>query len=161
MTTGRPSRRFRDFRHRTLTSRSQRVVGKAEALRGLRGANPRFVVTSLSKRETGARALYEDLYCARGDMENRIKEQQLDLFAARTSTATMRANQLRLHFPAFAGILLQPVRWVGLAGTALSRAQHGTIRARLLKVACQLRLSVRRVRRSRARNPRQRQAVRR
>ena len=148
VTTGRPSRRFRDFRHRTLTSwsRSRRVVGKAEVLPGLRGANPRFVVTSLSVREIGARALYEDLYCARGDMENRIKEQQLDLFADRTSTATMRANQLRLYFSAFAGILLQTVRSVGLAGTALSRAQYGTIRARLLKVACQLRLSVRRVR---------------
>ncbi len=104
VTTGRPSRRFRDFRHRTLTSwsRSRRVVGKAEMLPGLRGANPRFVVTSLSGREIGARALYEDLYRARGDMENRIKEQQLDLFADRTSTATMRANQLRLHFSAFA-----------------------------------------------------------
>ena len=79
-------------------------------------------------------------------MENRIKEQQLDLFADRTSTTTMRANQLRLYFSAFAGILLQTVRSVGLAGTVLSRAQYGTIRARLLKVFCQLRLSVRRIR---------------
>ena len=144
VTTG----RFRDFRHQTLTSwsRSRRVVSKAEVLPGLRGANPRFVVTSLSVREIGARALYENLYCARGDMENRIKEQQLDLFADRTLTATMWANQLRLYFSAVAGILLQTVRSVGLAGTALSRAQYGTIRARLLKVACQLRLSVRRVR---------------
>ena len=112
------------------------MVGKVEVLPGLRGANPRFVVTSLSVREIGTRALYEDLCCARGDMENRIKEQQLDLFADRTSTATMRANQLRLYFLAFSGILLQTVRSVGLAGTALSRAQYRTIRARLLKVAC-------------------------
>ena len=115
-------------------------------LPGLRGTNPRFVVTSLSAREIGARALYEDLYCARGDIENRIKEQQLYLFADRTSTATIWANQLRLYFSAVAGILPQTVRSVGLAGTALFRAQYGTIRARLLKVACQLRLSVRRIR---------------
>ena len=129
MTTGLPSRRFRDFRYRTLTSwsRSRRVVGKAEVLLGLRGANPRFVVTSLSVRKIGTRALYEDLYCARGDMENRIKEQQHDLFGDRTSTATMRANQLRLYFSTVAGILLQTVRSVGLAGTAMSRAQYGTI----------------------------------
>ncbi len=146
LTTGRPSRRFRDFRHRTLTSRSRRVVGKAKVLPELRGADARFVVTSLSGRVTGACALCEDLYCARSDMENRIKDQQLWLFADRTSSATMRASQLRLHFSAFAGILLQTVRSVGLAGTALSRAQYGTTRARLLKVACQLRLGVRRVR---------------
>ncbi len=147
VTTGRASRRFRDFRYRTLTSwsRSRRVVGKAEVLAGRRGRNPRFVVTSLTRRQIGARELYEDLYCARGDMENRIKEQQLDLFADRTSTATMRANQLRLYFSVFAGILLQIIRDVGLAGTKLARAQYGTIRVTLLKIACQVRLSVRRV----------------
>ena len=117
MARGAPSRRFRDFRYRTLGSwsRSRRVVGKAEWLPGARGANPRFVVTSLTKDRFAARALYEKLYCARGDMENRIKEQQLDLFADRTSTATMRANQLRLYFSAFAGILLLIIRRFGLA----------------------------------------------
>ena len=147
VTTGRASRRFRDFRYRTLTSwsRSRRVVGKAEVLAGRRGRNPRFVVTSLKRQQIGARELYEDLYCARGDMENRIKEQQLDLFADRTSTATMRANQLRLYFSVFAGILLQIIRNVGLAGTKLARIQYGTIRVTLLKIACQIRLSVCRV----------------
>ena len=98
--TGQAARRFRDFRYRTLQSwgRQRRVVGKAEWLPGQRGANPRFVVTSLSREEVAGRQLYEELYCARGEMENRIKEQQLDLFADRTSTATMRANQLRMYF---------------------------------------------------------------
>ena len=88
---------FKDFRYRTRHSwtSERRVVGKAEFLD--KGANPRFVVTSLSPERLGARALYEDFYCARGDMENRIKEQQLGLFADRTSAATMRANQLRLY----------------------------------------------------------------
>ena len=97
--TGEPSRRFRDFRYRTLEtwSRARRVVGKAEWLPGARGANPRFVVTSLSQERFATRVLYKELYCARGEMENRIKEQQLDLFADRTSTATLRANQLRLY----------------------------------------------------------------
>ena len=91
--TGKPARVFKDFRYRTRDSWSceRRVIGKAEFLE--KGANPRFVVTSLSPERLDARALYEDFYCARGDMENRIKEQQLDLFADRTSAATMRANQ--------------------------------------------------------------------
>ena len=100
--TGQPARRFRDLRYRTLTSwsRTRRVVGKAEVL--ARGRNPRFVVTSLTPDEADARELYEDRYCIRGSMENRIKEQQLDLFADRTSAHTMRANQLRLYFSSFA-----------------------------------------------------------
>ena len=102
---GAPARRFKDFTYRTLDSwsRSRRVVGKAEHL--AKGANPRFVVTSLKKAKIAARALYEDLYCARGEMENRIKECQLDLFADRTSAKTMRANQLRLWFSSFAYVL--------------------------------------------------------
>ena len=144
---GAPSRRFRDLRYRTLGSwsRSRRVVGKAEWLPGARGANPRFVVTSLTKDRFAARALYEKLYCARGDMENRIKEQQLDLFADRTSTATMRANQLRLYFSAFAGIVLLIIRRFGLAGTALASAQCGTIRTRLLKIAVAVKVTVRKI----------------
>ncbi len=110
------------------------------------GANPRFIVTSLPKDRFTARDLYEKLYCARGDMENRIKEQQLELFADRTSTATMRANQLRLYLSAFAGALLRTIRAIGLAGTDMARAQCGTIRTRLLKVACRVTVSVRRIR---------------
>jgi hypothetical protein len=100
--SGEASRRFKDFRYQTLKSwsRDRRVVGKAEYLS--KGANPRFVTTSLSKDKYDARVLYEDKYCARGDMENRIKEQQLMLFADRTSSATMRANQLRLYFSSVA-----------------------------------------------------------
>ena len=104
--TGRPARVFKDFRYRTRHSwtSERRVVGKAEFLD--KGANPRFVVTSLSPERLGARALYEDFYCARGDMENRIKEQQLGLFADRTSAATMRANQLRLYLSSAAYMLM-------------------------------------------------------
>ena len=104
--TGTPARVFKDFRYRTRHSwtSERRVVGKAEFLE--KGANPRFVVTSLSPERLGARALYEDFYCARGDMENRIKEQQLDLFADRTSAATMRANQLRLYLSSAAYMLM-------------------------------------------------------
>ena len=119
-------------------------MAKAEHL--AKGANPRFIVTSLSKAEYGAQTLYEDLYCARGDMENRIKEQQLEMFATRTSTATMRANQLRLYFSAMAYVLLTAVRRVGLKGTALGQAQCGTIRTKLLKIGALVRVSVRRVR---------------
>ena len=146
--TGRASRRFRECRYRTLTSWScaRRVVGKAEWLPGLRGANPRFVVTNIPRRALRAQALYEDLYCARGDMENRIKEQQLWRFADRTSSATMRANQLRLTFSAFAGALFTLLRQVGLQGTALARARADTIRARLLKVAARITVTVRRIR---------------
>ena len=143
--TGKPARRFRDFTYRTLKSwsRSRRLVGKAEQLPGK--SNPRFVVTSLEPERLGARSLYEGLYCARGDMENRIKESQLDLFADRTSTATMRANQLRLWFSSLAYVLLNEVRRVGLRGTKMQRAQCGTIRTRLLKIGGLVTVSVRRL----------------
>ena len=147
VSTGAASRRFCDFRYRTRTSwsRTRRVVAKAEWLPGPRGLNARFVVTSLGCKRAGARILYEKLYCARGEMENRIKEQQLDLFADRTSTATMRANQLRLDFATFASHLTAAIRRDGLAGTGEDRAQAGTIRTKLLKVAVCIRISVRRV----------------
>lgn len=140
------SRVFDDFRYRTVDSWSQerRVVAKAEHL--AKGANPRFVVTSWPADRADARTLYEDHYCARGDMENRIKEQQLDLFADRTSTHTLRANQIRLYFSSFAYVLLCAVRRLGLQGTELARAQCGTIRLKLLKIGAQVRISVRRVR---------------
>jgi hypothetical protein len=143
--TEKSCRLFRDFRYRTLKSwsRSRRVVGKAEHL--AKGSNPRFVVTSLSKRAYGTRQLYEDLYCARGDMENRIKEQQLDLFADRTSTETMRANQLRLYFSSMAYVLLSELRRVGLKGTEMARAQCGTIRTKLLKIGALVSVTARRV----------------
>jgi hypothetical protein len=148
--TGKPARRFADFRWTTLDSwsRRRRVVAKAEWMpnRGENGANPRFVVTSLSAREVDARTLYERLYCARGDMENRIKECQLDLFADRTSAATMKANQLRLWFAAMAYVLLAALRRIGLAHSRLARATCGTIRLKLLKIGAQVRLSVRRIR---------------
>jgi hypothetical protein len=144
--SGEASRVFEDFEYRTRKSwsRSRRVIGKAEYL-GM-GANPRFVVTSLTVERAAARPLYEDLYCARGDMENRIEEQQLDLFADRTSTQTMRANQIRLYFSSFAYVLLCAVRRLGLPGTELARAQCGTIRLKLLKIGAQVRIGVRRVR---------------
>jgi len=140
-----PVRLYRELEYRTHDSwtRTRRVVAKAEYLPGK--ANPRFVVTSLPAARWAAAALYEALYCARGDMENRIKEQQLGLFADRTSTATMRANQLRLWFSSVAYVLVETVRRVGLAGTALARAQVGTIRTRLLKLGALVTVSVRRV----------------
>ena len=143
--TGESARVFGDFTYRTLTSwsRSRRVVAKAEHLR--KGSNPRFVVTSLPIKAFDARALYEDVYCARGEMENRIKEQQLDLFADRTSTSAMRSNQLRLWFSSLAYTLLEVLRRVGLAGTKMARCQCGTIRLKLLKIAARVRVSVRRV----------------
>ena len=143
--TGQAARCFKDFRYQTRESWSQsrRVVGKAEHLD--KGANPRFVVTSLTKRDWEAQPLYEQLYCARGEMENRIKEQQLDLFADRTSAATMRANQLRLWFSAVAYLLLHGLRQWALKGTAYAQAQCGTLRLRLLKIGAQVRISVRRV----------------
>ena len=143
--TGVSARVYKDFSYQTRTTwvRARRVVGKAEYLPGK--ANPRFVVTSLSAAQWAPVALYEQLYCARGDMENRIKEQQLGLFADRTSTATMRGNQLRLWVSSVAYVLVETVRRVGLAGTALARAQVGTIRTRLFKLAGLVRVSVRRV----------------
>jgi hypothetical protein len=131
------------YRTRESWSRARRVVVKAEHL--AQGANPRYVGTSLSAAEADARTLYEDLYCARGDMENRIKEQQLDLFAERTSTQLLRANQIRLYFSRFAYILLCALRRLGLKGTYLASAQWGTIRVRPLKLGAQVRVSVRRV----------------
>ena len=119
------------------------MVGKAEHTQG--EANPRFVVTSLSQQRADARALYEDLYCARGEMENRIKECQLDLFADRTSTATMRANQLRLWFASMAYVLLEAVRRLALMATKLANATCGTIRLKLLRIGALVRISVRRV----------------
>lgn len=140
------ARVFRDFRYQTLKSWSceRRVIGKAEHL--AKGENPRFVVTTLSTDAWDARGLYEDLYCARGDMENRIKEQQLALFADRTSTHEMRANQLRLYFSSFAYVLMQTLRRLGLEGTAMARAQCDTIRLQLFKIGAHIRISVRRVR---------------
>jgi len=144
--TGRPARCFKDFHWSTLDgwSRRRRVIAKAEWTKG--EANPRFVVTSLKRSAAGARQLYEDVYCARGDMENRIKECQLDLYADRTSTATMRANQLRLWFAAMAYLLMCALRRVGLADTVLADATCGTIRLKLLKIGALVRISVRRIR---------------
>ena len=143
--SGRPARRFRDLRWSTRESwgRVRRVVGKAEWTQG--EANPRFVVTSLEPAEAEARHLYEAIYCARGEMENRIKECQLDLFADRTSAATMRANQLRLWFASAAYVLLCALRRIGLAHTQLATATCGTIRLKLLKIGALVRVSVRRV----------------
>ena len=143
--SGEAARVFRECRYQTLESwsRERRVVGKAEHLS--KGANPRFIVSSLPSEEYDARTLYEDLYCARGDMENRIKEQQLALFADRTSTHEMHANQLRLYFSSFAYVLMQSLRRLALQGTALARAQCGTIRLKLLKVGVQVLISVRKV----------------
>jgi hypothetical protein len=142
---GGPARRFADFAWRTLDSwrRDRRVVAKSEHLP--KGPNPRFVVTSLPASAIDARSLYEDLYCARGEVENRIKEQQLDLFADRTSAATMRANQLRLWFASFAYVLLEALRRIGLRFTQFATATCGTIRLKLLKIGAQVRVSVRRI----------------
>ena len=143
--TGEAARVYEDFTYQTLKSwsRERRVIGKAEYL--AKGANPRFVVTSISEQEARAKVLYEQLYCARGDMENRIKEQQLGLFADRTSSATMRANQIRLYFSSFAYVLMVALRRLGLTGTELAKAQCDTIRLKLLKIGTQLRITVRRV----------------
>jgi hypothetical protein len=143
--TGKPARCFKDFvwRTRSSWSRQRRVVAKAEWTQG--EANPRFVVTSLTRAECKARYLYEKVYCARGDMENRIKECQLDLYADRTSTATMRANQLRLWFASMAYVLLCALRRIGLHETQYAKATCGTIRLKLLKIGALVRVSVRRI----------------
>ena len=143
--TGRMARCFKDFSYATLSTWSceRRVIGKAEVTGG--EANPRFIVTSLKRSEASARHLYEKIYCARGDMENRIKECQLDLFADRTSTATMQANQLRLWFASMAYVLLCALRRIGLAYTQFAEATCGTIRLRLLKIGALVRVSVRRI----------------
>ena len=143
--SGRPARRFKDFMWSTLDSWShnRRVVGKAEVTGG--ETNPRFVVTSLKSTEIAAQHLYETIYCARGEMENRIKECQLDLFADRTSAATMRANQLRLWFASMAYVLLCALRRIGLAHSQFADATCGTIRLKLLKIGALVRISVRRI----------------
>ena len=144
--SGQPARRFKDFQWSTIDSwsRRRRVIAKAEWTQG--EANPRFIVTSLKRAEAAARHLYEDIYCARGDMENRIKECQLDLYADRTSAATMRANQLRLWFASMAYVLICALRRIGLANTVFADATCGTIRLKLLKIGALIRISVRRVR---------------
>lgn len=143
--TGRPTRVFKDFTYRTHRSwsRPRRVIGKAEHL--AKGANPRFVVTSLPVEGFEAQTLYEQEYCARGDMENRIKEQQLMLFADRTSCQTMRANQIRLCLSTVAYILMRAMREFGLKGTELAEAQCETIRRKLLKIGAVIKFSVRRI----------------
>ncbi len=152
--TGKAERVFGEFVYKTLDtwSRARRVIGKAEHLE--KGANPRFVVTSLpfyDEDERGevvindARHVYERLYCARGEMENRIKEQQLDLFADRTSATLMAANQLRLWLSSVAYVVMNEIRRVGLEGTKFAQAQCGTIREKVLKIGARVRVSVRRV----------------
>lgn len=142
--TGHAARVFAYFYWTTRTSwtRQRRVIAKAEHLD--KGANPRFIVTNLPEAYATPKALYEEVYCARGDMENRIKEQQLDLFADRTSTHTMRANQLRLWFSTFAYALVATLRRIALKGTRLASATCGSIRLKLLKLGAQLTISVRR-----------------
>jgi len=143
--TGKPARRFKDFSWSTLDSwsRQRRVVAKAEWTGG--EANPRFVVTSLGRAEAAARYLYEKVYCARGEMENRIKECQLDLYADRTSANTMRANQLRLWFASMAYVLLCALRRIALKHTQFAEATCGTIRLKLLKIGALVRVSLRRI----------------
>ncbi len=119
------------------------MIAKAEWTQG--EANPRFVVTSLKPSEVTGRHLYEEVYCARGEMENRIKETQGDLFADRTSAATMRANQLRLWFASMAYVLICVLRRIGLRHTPFAEATCGTIRLKLLKIGALVRISVRRV----------------
>jgi hypothetical protein len=143
--TRQPQRVFSEFTYRTRTSWSaaRRVVAKAEYL--AKGENPRFLVSNLDRQETAAQVLYEKVYCARGEMENRIKEQQLYLFADRTSSTMMSANQIRLYLSAVAYVLMNELRQKALAGTDLETAQCHTIRAKLLKLGAQVRVSVRRV----------------
>jgi len=142
---GGSARRFADvfWTTRQSWSRERRVVAKAEHL--AKGPNPRFLVTSLSTEQIDGQTLYEQIYCARGEMENRIKEQQLDLLADRTSAATMKANQLRLWFASFAYVLIAALRRIGLRHTPFANATCGTIRLKLLKIGAQVRISVRRV----------------
>ncbi len=143
--TGEPARRFKDFQWTTRKSwsRRRRVVAKAEWTQG--EANPRFIVTSLSRAEVEGRHLYEKIYCARGDMENRIKECQIDMFADRTSAATMRANRLRLWLSSMAYVLLCALRRIGLKHTRFAKASCGSIRLALLKIGAVVTISVRRI----------------
>jgi hypothetical protein len=146
--TGKPARVFTAFPYRTHKrknggwQRERRVVAKAEHIDGKE--NPRFVVTSLEEQSWAARPLYEDMYCARGEMENRIKE-QFSLFADRVSAETMRANQLRLYLSAMAYVLVSGLRRLGLKATELAQAQVSTIRTKLLKIGAQVRVTVRKV----------------
>ena len=143
--SGKAERQFQELGYRTRQSwsRERRVVAKVEHLP--RGENPRFIVTSVPIQQCEGRTLYEEVYCARGDMENRIKEQQLGLFADRTSSSRMQANQLRLYFAAFAYGMMETLRRVGLAGTKLARAQCWTMRGKLLKIGAQVRVTTRKV----------------
>jgi hypothetical protein len=140
-----PQRIYKDFTYCTLDSwsRSRRVIGKAEYV--AKGENPRFIVTNLLCSAMEAGPLYENVYCARGDMENRIKEQQLYLFADRTSSATLQANQLRLYFSSLAYVLMNELRNQALLNTEFATAQCHTIRLKLLKIGAQVRISVRRI----------------
>lgn len=142
--SGKAARVYREFLYQTRASweRERRVIAKAEHLD--KGPNPRFVVTSLSAEEWAAEALYEKLYCARGDMENRIKEQMM-LFADRTSTAYLHSNQVRLYFSTVAYELLQALRRLGLQGTEFAQAQCDTLRVKLLKIGAAIQVTVRRV----------------
>jgi len=143
--TNKPARVFKDFEYQTRESwsRARRVVGKAEYL--IDKTNARFVVTSLPREEFSAQILYENEYCGRGDMENRIKEQKSFLFADRTSAATMRANQLRLWFSSVAYMLMSALRRLGLQGTELAQAQCDTIRLKLFKIGARIRVTARRI----------------
>jgi hypothetical protein len=143
--SGGAARMFKELRYQTLKSWSceRRVVAKAEHLQ--KGANPRFIVTSLTCKAAPAQELYENIYCARGEMENRIKECQLDLFADRTSATSLRANQLRLWFASLAYVLVAALRRLALAGTELAQATAGTIRLKLLRLGAQVTISVRRI----------------
>ena len=144
--TAKSARVFKDLDYRTRKSwsKTRRVVAKAEHL--AKGANPRFIVTSLPAGTIAGAELYEKIYCARGEMENRIKECQFDLYADRTSAATMRANQLRLWFASLAYVLMEAVRRLGLAGTDMASATAGSIRLKLLKIGAVVTISVRRIR---------------
>jgi len=143
--SGKAERVFKEFQYQTRTSwsKARRVVAKAEHL--AKGANPRFIVTSLTCEDAEAQELYEKIYCARGDMENRIKECQLDLMADRTSAATLKANQLRLWFSSLAYVLVTALRRIALKGTELQEATAGTIRLKLLKLGALVTVSVRRI----------------
>ncbi len=143
--TGKPARRFKELTYRTKRSwsKSRRVVAKAEHLET--GANPRFIVTSLSANQVAGQDLYEKIYCVRGEMENRINECQLDLYADRTSAATLRANQLRLWFASLAYVLVEAVRRLALAGTEMANATAGSIRLKLLKLGAVVTVNVRRI----------------
>jgi len=143
--SGKPERIFKEFQYQTRKTwnRARRVIAKAEHLP--KGANPRFVVTSLTGDDAEAQELYETLYCARGEMENRIKECQLDLMADRTSAATLHANQLRLWLASLAYVLVAALRRLALQGTELANATAGTIRLKLLKLGALVTVSVRRI----------------